>query len=156
MRISTLARALLFVAVAACTSEETVGPDGAIDYAGTWSGTIGDPTQVQRLNVTWTPTHEHNTVTGPIVFHLNQTLTVRGTLTGTVSGTSIDFTLSILAGAYPAPVSQGCALTGTGSSTTATATDIVANFTMIWTAPCIGTVTSAGNATNRLTLVKID
>jgi hypothetical protein len=147
---------LTLCALLACTSEEPIGPDGAIDYQGTWAGTIGPPTAVQRLATTWTPTHTRNTVTGHIVFQLGGGLTARGTLTATVIGDVLEFSLTVPPGAYPAPVSQSCSLTATGVSTTATATDIVADLAMNWTPPCVGTLVTAANADHRLTLLKTE
>src|SRR5690242_11747262 len=104
MKRSTIACVLLVAALGACSSEEPAGPDGEIDYEGTWSGDIGDPMAVQRVGVTWTPTHTHNTVAGPIVFRLTTTLSATGTLTGNVVGSVIEFTLSVPPGAYPSPI----------------------------------------------------
>ena len=156
MKHSTLARGLLFAALIGCSSEEPIGPDGEIDYQGTWIGDIGDPNVIQRPSVTWTPTHTHNTVTGQIVFQLTSTLTARGTLTANVVGTVLEMTLTVPAGAYPAPISQSCTLTGTGISSTATDRDIVATLAMTWTAPCLGTLTNTLDANHRITLIKVE
>jgi hypothetical protein len=156
MRKTTVACVLSLAAVLACSSDEPAGPAGEIDYEGSWTGDMGDPNTVLRTSVTWTPTHTGNSVTGRIDFQLTSTLTARGTLAGTVVGTVIDFTLTVPAGSYPAPVSQACTLTGTGSSSTATDHDIVATLALTYTAPCLGTLTSVLTTNHRLRLIKVE
>ena len=151
-----LARVLLCAALIGCSSEEVIGPDGEIDYQGEWTGNIGDPNTVQRITVTWTPTHTRNTVTGPIVFRLTSTLTARGTLAANVVGEILELTLTVPPGAYPSPISQACTLTGTGTSSVATDHDIVALLALTYTAPCLGTLTNNISVNHRLTLIKVE
>lgn len=156
MKISASAIALLLVVIAGCASNEPIGPDGDIDFQGTWRGDIGDPNLITRTGITWTPTHSRSTVSGPIEFQLTPTLTATGTLTGTVEGQFIHFTLTVPAGAYPAPVSQSCTLTGAGDSSVAAEASIVAMLALTYTAPCLGSVSSAANVDHRITLTKIE
>lgn len=156
MKHSTLMRVLPFAVLIGCTSDEPIGPDGQIDYQGTWVGDIGDPTTILRTPITWTPTHSRNAVEGNITFQLTATLTARGKLTANVVGAVLEFTLNVPAGAYPSPVSPACTLTGTGISSTATATSIVAVLTLTYTAPCLGTVTTVSTVTHRITLAKVE
>lgn len=115
---------------------------------------MGDPAQVSRNLVQWTATHSHNAVTGVFVIQLNSTVSATGTLHGTVADDLIDFTLDVPAGGFPSPVSPACVLTGSGTTTTATAVSIVANLALTFTAPCLGTVTGVLNANTRVTLTK--
>jgi hypothetical protein len=147
--------ALALFAIGGCASDAPPGPDGEIDFEGTWFGNIGDPALVQRTNVKWTPTHVHSTVSGPIVFQLSPTLTATGTLTGSVVGTAVEFTLKIPAGSFPPPVSPACAMTGSGATSAASETDIVAMILIHYSQPCVGTVTNVTITTHRLTLIKV-
>lgn len=138
---------LSLVACAACSDDEPAGPAGPIDFHGAWSGRMGES------SVQWTATHQRNSLTGPIVV---PSLDLTGTLSGTVVGDHIEFTLTFPFGSFPSPVSSACRLTGTGITSTATRAYMVIDMLLTFTEPCIGTVTSSVSATSQVVLTKSD
>jgi hypothetical protein len=156
MRKRTLICLVLLAAFYGCSSDEPVGPDGDIDFQGNWVGDIGDPNAVQRIAVAWSPTHSRSTVTGFIFFQLTPALSARGTLSADVDSGFLDLTLTVLPGAFPSPISSSCALSGTGSSTIATNTNIEAMLTLTYTAPCLGTLTAVANVNHRINLTRVE
>lgn len=116
--------ALLLVA-AGCsnsgsTSPTTPGPTG-LNLTGTWATTIAFEDISARM--TWTLTQAAAGVTGPVTVALpTGTVLLNGFLTGTLAGTSLDYTITVAPGGIPRQPSCGGQLKGT---MTASATTLV-------------------------------
>ena len=140
------AACLALIPAGACStaSESTPAAPTAssVNVAGSWRGTATDSSGdgSLTLQVTQSGTNLSGTVTMSVI-----TVTGRGTLTGTVSGSTIRLTIAIPAGGFDAPFS-GCTATVSGDGQ-ATASSISATYT--GTNSCSGPVTKG-----QLTLTK--
>jgi hypothetical protein len=103
MRGVVIVAALLAGAVAACSEKSTpTTPAPTINLTGTWSGNLtvlNNPVQM-----TWTLTQNDATnVTGPVTLGLSSgTVLLNGFLTGTLSGSSFNYTITVGPGGVPA------------------------------------------------------
>jgi len=125
------------------SSSTPVAPSaGSVNVAGSWRGTATDSSGEGSLTlqVTQSGTDLSGTVTMSVI-----TVTGRGTVTGTVSGSTIRLTITIPAGGFDAPFS-GCTATVSGDGQ-ASASAINATYT--GTNSCSGPVTKG-----QLTLAK--
>ena len=105
----------------ACGDEMPTDPtDQATNLTGTWRGNIA----VSNITaiMTWTLTQTGSAVTGPVVIGLpNGAVLMNGNVAGTLSGSTLPFTLTVPPGGIP--TQPGCSgqITGTngvtGSST---------------------------------------
>jgi hypothetical protein len=72
----------------------------AIDLSGTWSGTV--TVLDAPATMTWTLTETGTAVTGPITLGPgNGTIVLNGFLTGAISGSTLTYTIAIVAGNIP-------------------------------------------------------
>ncbi len=111
---------LLSIVFASCGGA-AMTPSPPVNLSGTWSGVIGQGSGGGRaLRVTWTPTQDGRTASGPASVLTSPPVTdviFSGLLIGSVSASQVSFTLS----AQPLPGSD-CSLSGTGSATAGTGT----------------------------------
>jgi hypothetical protein len=142
-------RLLAFLTLAlsgACSGASSSTPAApsasSVNVAGSWRGTATDSSGEGSLTlqVTQSGTDLSGTVTMSVI-----TVTGRGTVTGTVSGSTIRLTITIPAGGFDAPFS-GCTATVSGDGQ-ASASAINATYT--GTNSCSGPVTKG-----QLTLTK--
>src|SRR5262245_37825560 len=101
-RARTIAVALLLATLIACTDKSTPStPSQSTNLTGTWIGNL----TVQQLPVrmTWTLTQTDATnVNGPVLIGLSTgTVLMNGFLVGTLSGSTLTYTISVGPGGIP-------------------------------------------------------
>lgn len=135
----TFLPALLVLALTgACKGGSTSAPAAptatSVNVAGSWRGTATDSSGPG--SVTMQVTQSGADVSGTVTMSVT-TITGRGTLAGTVSGSTIRLTITIPAGGFDAPFAS-CTATVSGDGQ-ATATSITATYS--GTNSCSGPVT---------------
>lgn len=92
---------LAAVMTAACSDKSTpAAPSPAIDLTGTWAGDLTVLGTTARM--TWTLTQRDMNVTGPVLIGLpTGTVLLNGTLTGTLTGSSLAYTIAVGPGGVP-------------------------------------------------------
>jgi hypothetical protein len=114
MRSATLIAVMLLGFTSACTSDKTPAaplPSG-LNLTATWTG----PLVVQKTDarMSWALTQVNDVVSGPATILLsNGTVLLNGFLTGTLSGVTLSYTISVGAGGVPARPACAGQLTGT-------------------------------------------
>lgn len=107
-------------AVSACgdTSPATPTPSPTPTVDGTWTGTLAVQDVSGRM--TWTLTQTGSTVAGPVLVSLpSGTVLLNGFLTGTISGPSLIYTITVGLGGVPSQPSCAGQMTGTMAVTIA-------------------------------------
>lgn len=126
---------LVFGFLSGCSNSSTPGgpTPSSLNVTGTWSG--GLTVQGQQGRMTWTLTQSGSTVTGPVLVGLpSGVILLNGTLTGSLTGTTLTYSINIAQGGIPtqpsctgrldctAAVTQGTPSTMAGTYTVATST----------------------------------
>jgi hypothetical protein len=102
VRSAAIVAVLLGLAASGCTSSSTPNtPTQGINLTGTWTGNL--TVQGAPVRMTWTLTQADATnVTGPVTVGLTSgTVLMNGFLTGTLSGSSLTYTISVGPGGIP-------------------------------------------------------
>jgi hypothetical protein len=102
MRRAVILAALALVVATGCSDSTPAQPTPSIDLTGRW---IGDLTVLQMpVRMTWTLSHTNTTtVNGPVLLSLSSgTVVMNGFLTGTLSGSTLTYTITVGAGGIPA------------------------------------------------------
>ena len=121
-RLTVLMTAVLLGA--SCTSGLSPSPPataGSLNLSGTWKGDFA--VQGIAAQMSWTLTQTASAVTGPVLVKLpNGIVLLNGVLTGTLTGSSLAYTISV--GPQGIPSQPACTgqLAGTMAATTATLT----------------------------------
>jgi hypothetical protein len=86
---------ILALTSAACTNDNVLAPTpGPLNLTGTWSGDL--PLSSTTPRMTWTLTQTNNAVSGPVlVAQPSGTVLMNGTLTGTLSGSALAYTIAV-------------------------------------------------------------
>lgn len=102
MRTAFAAVVVLGLLAAGCSdTSTTVTPSPGIDLTGTWIGNVTVLGASTRLS--WTLAQAGTAVTGPVLLGLpTGTVLLNGFLTGTLTGSSLTYTISIGPGGIPA------------------------------------------------------
>lgn len=134
---TALTAALLVAAVAlspACSNNgSTPSAPTPTNVAGTWAGNVTVADASTRM--TWTLSQTDTAVTGPVLLALaNGVVLMNGFLTGTISGSSLAYTISVGPGGIPLQPSCAGQISGTmavtlGATSTLTGTPIVSSST---------------------------
>lgn len=119
-RALLLVAALAFGASVACSKSSPASPTppstSTLNLTGTWGGSAIDSTGPGVM--TWQLTQSGTSVTGSVVIADSLSVTIaRGTLSGTLSGSSLQFTVTIPAGGFDGNASCSGSFTGTASAT---------------------------------------
>ena len=120
MRKVTLAALILLGSVVACSSDKTPNGPGAggLNLTAMWAGPIVVAGAEARMS--WNLTQVNDLVTGPVTVLLsNGVVLLNGFLTGTLSGMTLPYTISVGNGGVPAR--PGCAGQLAGTMTVALA-----------------------------------
>lgn len=119
------------VAAWGCASDKS--PSGPtqpqIDLTGTWKGQLA--VQGTTAAMTWTLTQTGSAVSGPILVTLpNGIVLMNGALTGTLAGTSLQYTIAVSPGGIP--TQPGCSgqLGGRLTATMGTPSTLNGNYTV--------------------------
>jgi hypothetical protein len=111
----------LLVGLAACTESSPNSPStpAMTSFAGTWSGDLNLQTTATRM--TWTLTQSGTSVSGPVIVTLPSGIVLmNGTLNGTVSGSTLPYTIAVSPGGIPSQPACGGQLGGTVSEASGT------------------------------------
>ena len=142
----------LIVASLACRggSSTPTQPSGASssNVTGTWSGSASDSSGPGQM--TWQITQSGSSFSGPLTMTMTtadtlMVVTARGTVSGTLSGASIQFSIAVLAGGFDSPFSA-CTANVSGSGSTSS-TEITGTYT--GSSSCGGAITSGQLALNK-------
>ena len=101
-RFAGLLSLLALAAVAACTQKTstTPTPPAPLDVTGRWGTDL--TFQGVSARMTWTLTQSSSSVTGPVILALpTGTVLMNGVFQGTLTGTSLPYTITVGAGAIP-------------------------------------------------------
>lgn len=109
-------RAALIIALASAVacSEKSMPqvPSQALDVTGTWVGSVTVLDTPTRM--TWTIGQSGSTVTGPVLLGVaSGTVLLNGFLTGSLSGTTLTYTIAVGPGGIPAQPSCAGQIAGT-------------------------------------------
>jgi hypothetical protein len=112
--------ALLLASAVACTSNSTpTMPAAPLNVTGKWTGAISF--QGISGNMTWQLTQTDSNVSGPVTIALpTGTVLLNGFLTGTLTGSSLDYTVSVAPGGIPTQPACAGQLKGTMTVTATT------------------------------------
>ena len=125
MHKSLIAVTLLGLLAAACgTSNPATAPSSALSATGTWSGTVADSTtpalgnggmmgQAGMGTMTLQIVQNSSNVTGTMSFSGMANSMMRGTMTGTLSGEDMTFTMTMPAGSM---MSGTCSVQANGTA----------------------------------------
>jgi len=109
-----LAFAVAALAAAACDKAATPAAlaPAPIDVTGTWTGDLTFQGAAARIR--WTLTQADTSVSGPVLLSLpSGTVLLNGFLTGTLTGSSLPYTISVAPGGIPAQPACTGQLAGT-------------------------------------------
>ena len=112
----------LAVVVTACSKNEATGPSDPppASAAGNWSGSASD--QSGAGTMTWVLTQNGSAVSGSMTMtDQGSGVTGRGSVSGTVTGSTLQFTLTVPAGGFDAPFSACTTNVNGSASVSATA-----------------------------------
>jgi hypothetical protein len=129
---SVVAAALLTALVASgCSSIQNgvTPPSAAIDLTGTWRGNFA--VQSVTAEMVWTLTQSGTSVTGPVLVRLPSGIVLlNGFLTGTLSGSTLTYTISV--GQQGIPSQPACAgqLGGTMTARTGSTSTLTGGYTV--------------------------
>ena len=115
--------ALVLAAATACTSSSSSTPTTptALDLTGTWATNITIAGISGRM--TWALTQSGTNVTGPVTATVpTGTVLLNGFLTGTLTGSSLAYSIAVAPGGLPLQPSCAGQLTGTMAATPTTLT----------------------------------
>jgi hypothetical protein len=114
----------VFLASAAACSDNSSSPTtpttpAPLNITGTWVGTVSFEDITGRM--TWRLTQSGSNVTGPVTLAMTTgTVLLNGSLTGTLTGSSLDYTVAVGAGGIPTQPSCAGQLKGTMTATPTT------------------------------------
>ena len=122
MSTRLLATLLCIVAAWGCNDTSTPSTPGQVSQAtvtGRWTGDL--TVQGVTGRTTWTLSQTGTSVTGPVTIGLpNGVVLLNGTLSGTLTGTSLDYTIAVAASGVPDQPACTGQLGGTMTVTTGT------------------------------------
>ena len=99
-RVSALLLALLAVAACGDNKPPTSPSAQTLNLSGNWAGDL--PVQDSLARMTWTVTQNNNTVTGPVLIVLpTGVVLLNGALSGTLSGSTLNYTIDVTPGGIP-------------------------------------------------------
>jgi hypothetical protein len=136
---------LMAVAGVGCSSIQSSAtpPSQATDLTGTWRGNFA--VQAVTSEMVWTLTQSGASVSGPVLVRLpNGVVLLNGFLTGTLSGSSLAYTISV--GQQGIPTQPACAgqLGGTMTARTGTTSTLTGGYTVTSTT-CTPPFASSGD-----------
>jgi hypothetical protein len=112
---------LLLAAGCSDSSTPTTPTPPPLTLTGTWTGPVTFEGIDARM--TWTLTQNGTAVTGPVLLSLQSgTVLLNGFLTGTLTGTSLDYTITVATGGIPNKPSCAGQFKGTMAATPNTLT----------------------------------
>lgn len=107
---------VLAMALVGCSDNSSpASPSGTpLNLTGSWSGEI--LVEVTRARMTWTLTQANNAVSGPVLVSLmTGTVLLNGTLAGTLTGSTLDYTITVQPGGIPTEPACSGQLGGTAT-----------------------------------------
>ena len=142
-----LISALLGTAACSNDSSSPTSPSTTLNLTGTYAGDI--TVQGAPARMVWTVTQTGNAVTGSVVVSLpSGTVLLNGAVSGTVTGTSIAYTIIVSPGGIPAQPACGGQLSGTATGTTTAPFTLSGNYNLV-SSTCTSPLTSGTFALTR-------
>lgn len=133
---------VLALALAGCSDNSSpVSPSStSLNLTGTWSGEI--LVEVTRARMTWTLTQTNNAVSGPVLVSLmTGTVLLNGTLAGTLTGSTLDYTITVQPGGIPTQPACSGQLGGTATATVDGPSTLTGTFSLL-TSVCVPPVST--------------
>jgi hypothetical protein len=144
LTVALMATAWLGAGCSSSLSPSTPPTSTSLNLSGTWKGDFA--VQDIPAQMTWTLTQTGTAVTGPVLVKLpNGIVLLNGSLTGTLTGSSLAYTISV--GPQGIPSQPACVgqLGGTMTATTTGATSMLAGNYAVTSATCTPPFGSSGN-----------
>jgi hypothetical protein len=144
MRLLTAVLTTAALLSVSCTSTRTSSaPSSALDLTGTWRGDFA--VQTITAEMAWTLTQKGTDVTGPILVRLpNGIVLLNGFLTGTLTGSTLAYTISVGPGGIPTQPTCVGQLGGTMIATSGTTSTLTGGYAVM-SATCTPPFGSSGN-----------
>ncbi len=143
-RNGVIAVLLLASACISSSSSSTAPQPQSQGLTGTWSGTL--VVQGTTTRMTWTLTQTNSAITGPALVALpNGIVLLNGTLSGTLSGPTLTYSITVSPGGIPSNPACAGQLGGTATATTGATSTLAGSYSLI-SATCT-TPFSSGNFT---------
>jgi len=143
----TVVLAIAAAITAACVSSRSTGTPGApsasLDLTGTWRGDF--TVQGVSAEMVWTLSQSGTSVTGPVLVRMpNGVVLLNGFLTGTLTGSTLPYTISV--GPQGIPSQPACAgqLAGTMTATQGAPSTLNGTYSVV-SATCTPPFASSGN-----------
>lgn len=140
---------LVFVAccTTACGDDTAPAPSPNLNLTGSWRGAVG--IDLGAAQMTWTLTHTNTAVTGPAVLTLaNGIVLMNGTVTGTLAGAVLTYSLNVPAGGVPLLPACSGQVAGT---MTATSPNLLTGGYQLVSSTCTTVLTGLANGTLTMT-----
>lgn len=131
---------VLIIFSVSCTKNNPAAP--VLNLTGTWYGLITDPFFGTESTLTWQVTQTGNSIGGTLLSTNTNNIIIVGTISGTVSGTDLNYTMSVPAGGVQSPPFADCAVDFSGSATL-TGTTIIGTYSGTGSGSCPGTFSDA-------------
>jgi hypothetical protein len=114
---------VLGLALTGCSSDATPAPTTVPSVTGTWTGELS--VQGTSAMMTWTLTESGTDVTGPVFVVLpTGVVLLNGAFSGTLSGTTLAYTIAVSPGGFPSQPECSGQLAGTVTVTSLTASAV--------------------------------
>jgi hypothetical protein len=142
-RLTAVLAVAAVLSVGCASSGTTPAPSATLDLTGTWKGAFAVPPVTAEM--AWTLTQTGTNVTGPILVRLpNGIVLLNGVLTGTLTGSTLAYTISVGPGGIPTQPACIGQLGGTMTATTGVTSTLVGGYT-VTSATCTPPFDASGN-----------
>jgi hypothetical protein len=122
---------LTLVVAPGCSNRSPSTPSSAPqDVAGTWAGDL----TVERISTrtTWTLTETSTSVFGPVLVLLsNGIVLLNGTLAGSLTGTALSYTITVLSGGIPSNPTCTGQFAGSATLSTGTVSTLAGSYALV-------------------------
>jgi hypothetical protein len=144
MRVLTAVLMTVALLSVSCSSTRTSSaPSAALDLTGTWKGDFA--VQTITAEMAWTLTQKGTDVSGPILVRLpNGVVLLNGFLTGTLTGSTLTYVISVGPGGIPTQPTCVGQLGGTMIATAGTTSTLAGGYS-VTSATCTPPFGSSGN-----------
>jgi hypothetical protein len=125
-----LISAALLAGCSTSSQSTNVPTPSAIDVTGNWKGNFS--LQGTSSEMAWTLTQNGTTVTGPVLVRLpNGIVLLNGVLTGTMTGSALQYTISVGPGGIPSQPACVGQLGGTMTATMGVTSTLTGSYTVL-------------------------
>ena len=132
-----------WLAVSCTSTNSAIGPSSQIDLSGTWRGNF--VIQGIATEMVWTLSQSGSSVSGPVLVRLpDGVVLLNGTFSGTLTGSTLPYTIAIGPGGIPSQPACTGQLAGTMTATLGTVSTLAGNYGVA-SATCTPPFDATGN-----------